>query len=37
MREAGATRPALWRALGGGVIWLFLLVATIALTSADDA
>ena len=26
MREAGATRPALWRALGVGVIWLFLLV-----------
>src|SRR5215468_2678512 len=26
MREAGAPRPALWRALGVGVIWLFLLV-----------
>jgi len=26
MREAGATRPAHWRALGVGVIWLFLLV-----------
>jgi len=26
MREAGATRPALWRALGVGAIWLFLLV-----------
>jgi len=26
MREPGATRPGLWRALGVGVIWLFLLV-----------
>ncbi len=26
MREPGATRSALWRALGVGLIWLFLLV-----------
>jgi len=37
MREPGAVRPALWRALGVGVIWLFLLVPAAALTTADDA
>src|SRR5262245_46450248 len=26
MREPGATRPVLWRALGVGLIWLFLLL-----------
>jgi hypothetical protein len=35
MPERSPRRPAL--ALGVGLIWLFLLVATIALADADDA
>jgi hypothetical protein len=37
MPEPGAPRPALWRALGVGLIWLFFLVATVALSATNHA
>jgi len=37
MPEAGAPRPALWRVLGVGLIWLFLLIAAVALPAANHA
>jgi len=37
MPEPRARPRALSRALGVGLIWLFLLVAVVALITADDA
>jgi hypothetical protein len=37
MPEPGAPRPMLWRALGVGLIWLFLLIAAVALPAANHA
>jgi len=37
MPEPGAQRPALWRALGVRLIWLFLLIAAVALPAANHA
>jgi len=37
MPEPGAPRPALWRALGVGLIRLFLLIAAVALPATNHA
>src|SRR5262249_7579280 len=37
MREPGAPQPMLWRALGVGLIWLFLLIAAVASPAANHA